>query len=139
MTWVCMQGLRPLPSLKEQREQRLQAQPLPPPHAQPVPPPATSVAGPQLFHYPFRERLLRGVILRRRARFTLEVDVDGETLLCYCPSTSMSLGGTRLDGSQARTALARFLHDAAYSLCNFGLFHEPSQCPTPGAVSSKLE
>ena len=55
---------------------------------------------PARFHYAFPERLQRGVILRRRARFTLEVDVGGQQLLCYCPTTARSLGGSCLDGGQ---------------------------------------
>lgn len=70
--------------------------------AQPQPPALEPVQAEVAHYYRFRERLQRGVILRRRARFTLEVAVHGETLLCYCPTTFMFLSGSRLNGEQAR-------------------------------------
>ncbi|BDA50260.1 probable sugar fermentation stimulation protein homolog at N-terminal half [Coccomyxa sp. Obi] len=43
-----------------------------------------------LFRYEFREPLLEGVVQQRKGRFTLEVLVDGEVLLCHCPSTGLN-------------------------------------------------
>jgi hypothetical protein len=81
---ACVQGLA------RQQPQQLQAL---------QPQPAQAAAA---HYYAFRERLQRGVILRRRARFTLEVAADGETLLCYCPTTFMFLSGSRLNGEQVQ-------------------------------------
>ena len=55
---------------------------------------------PLLFRYQFREPLVEGVILRKRKRFTAEVAVDGELIVCHCPTTCLSLYQTLLDGQQ---------------------------------------
>ena len=55
---------------------------------------------PLLFRYQFREPLLEGVILRKRKRFTAEVAVNGELIVCHCPTTCLSLYQTLLDGQQ---------------------------------------
>ena len=97
-------------------------------------------------YYRFRERLQQGVILRRRARFTLEVAVGGETLLCYCPTTFMFLSGSRLNGEQARccTAVASpatsaciaYAHAPNCHFCGVHTLHSTTAVPpaTQGAL-----
>ena len=55
---------------------------------------------PLLFRYQFREPLVEGVILRKRKRFTVEAAVNGELIVCHCPTTCLSLYQTLLDGQQ---------------------------------------
>ena len=55
---------------------------------------------PFLFRYQFREPLIEGVILRKRKRFTADVAVDGQVVVCHCPTTCLSLYQTLLDGQQ---------------------------------------
>lgn len=59
---------------------------------------------PFLFKYQFREPLIEGVILRKRKRFTADVEVDGHVVVCHCPTTCLSLYQTLLDGQQVDTS-----------------------------------
>ena len=108
-----MQGLRKWPEREHvqppRQQQRQQAPAAAEQAPEPRPEPRLVLAGqaelqpevaPQAHYYPFRERLQRGVILRRHKRFTLQVLVDGQVLLCYCPTTFMGLAGGRLDGEK---------------------------------------
>ncbi len=54
-----------------------------------------------LFRYEFRKPLLEGVVQQRKGRFTLEVLVDGEVLLCHCPSTGLNPNKTLLNSGKA--------------------------------------
>ena len=58
------------------------------------------VPEPLLFRYQFREPLIEGVILQKRKRFTVDVAVNGELIVCHCPTTCLSLYQTLLDGQQ---------------------------------------
>ena len=55
---------------------------------------------PLLFRYQFREPLIEGVILRKRKRFTADVAINGQVVMCHCPTTCLSLYQTLLDGQQ---------------------------------------
>ncbi len=57
---------------------------------------------PFLFRYQFPEPLIEGVLLRKRKRFTADVAVDGQVVVCHCPTTCLSLYQTLLDGQQVR-------------------------------------
>jgi hypothetical protein len=57
---------------------------------------------PPLFWYEFREPLMEGVVQQRKGRFTLEVLVDGEMLLCHCPSTALHPNTDLLNSGKAR-------------------------------------
>lgn len=61
---------------------------------------------PVLFRYQFREPLIAGVILKKRKRFTADVEVDGQVVVCHCPTTCLSLYQTLLDGQQVRAVPA---------------------------------
>lgn len=54
-----------------------------------------------LFRYDFREPLLEGIVQQRKGRFTLEVLVDGEVLLCHCPSTGLNPNKELLNSGKA--------------------------------------
>lgn len=56
---------------------------------------------PPLFRYEFKEPLLEGVVQQRKGRFTLEVLVNGELLLCHCPSTALNPNKDLLNSGQA--------------------------------------
>ena len=73
---------------------------------------------PFLFRYQFREPLIEGVILRKRKRFTADVAIDGQVVVCHCPTTCLSLYQTLLDGQQVDTSSAsQFKHSQSSSYC----------------------
>ncbi|CAL8465234.1 g4769 [Coccomyxa elongata] len=60
-----------------------------------------------LFRYEFREPLLEGIVQQRKGRFTLEVLVDGEVLLCHCPSTGLNPNKTLLNSGKVPCLISK--------------------------------
>ena len=77
---------QPEPHIHPRPQLHPQPQPLPLPQPQPQQEhEQQQQQAPARFHYAFPERLQRAVILRRRARFTLEVDVGGQPAAVLLP------------------------------------------------------
>lgn len=69
-------------------------------------------AEPSLFRYQFREPLIEGIILKKRKRFTADVEVNGQVIVCHCPTTCLSLYQTLLDGQQV--PVQTYIHSEAF-------------------------